>query len=213
MQKVRMQKALDASHPEFIMSWTFFCSWTIYVRTFVDQNCTDQNFPFFLLHLNDVPLVWHILITTTKKKNLSQLRNMVHAASIAPGKCKAETESKMLSSKAKLCMCCRPSYMYSVSSRDTLRDRRPSTVALLGNRDKGIETVYGGEKYFVLGALEQPRLNKTLLYRHDKPNEPTKEGPLSVVPFESPFTLITTVSWGNPPLVFLVSSYINPYCA
>jgi hypothetical protein len=34
------------------------------------------------------------------------------------------------------------------------------------------------EKYFffVQGRLEQPSQNKNLLYRHEKPNEPTKEG-------------------------------------
>jgi hypothetical protein len=31
---------------------------------------------------------------------------------------------------------------------------------------------------FVLGRLEQPSHNKNLLYRHNKPNEPTKEEPL-----------------------------------
>jgi hypothetical protein len=32
------------------------------------------------------------------------------------------------------------------------------------------------ENYFVLGRPEQPMQNKNLLRRHDKPNEPTKEG-------------------------------------
>jgi hypothetical protein len=58
---------------------------------------------------------------------------------------------------------------------------------LLGDRDKGIYIVYGEEKYFVLCRLEQPRLNKNLSYRHDKPNEPTMKGPLSFVLFKSPF--------------------------
>jgi hypothetical protein len=39
----------------------------------------------------------------------------------------------------------------------------------------------------LLGRLGQPRQNKNLLYRHDEPNEPTKEGPLSFVLFESRF--------------------------
>jgi hypothetical protein len=60
-----------------------------------------------------------------------------------------------------------------------------------------------GENYFVLGQLAQPRLNKNLLYRHDKPNEPTKEGPLLIVLFESPFTSVSTVSRGHPSLVSL----------
>jgi hypothetical protein len=44
---------------------------------------------------------------------------------------------------------------------------------------------YSIGKYFVLCRLEQPRKNKNLLYRHDKPNEPTKKGPLSFVLSES----------------------------
>jgi hypothetical protein len=70
--------------------------------------------------------------------------------------------------------------------------------ACWGNVDKGIEIVYGEEeKYFVLGRLVQPRQNKNLLYRHDKPNEPIKKGPLSFVLFES---LFTSVSRGLPSL-------------
>jgi hypothetical protein len=40
------------------------------------------------------------------------------------------------------------------------------------------------KKYFVLGRLEQPRQDKTLLYWHEEPNELTEEGPFSFVPFE-----------------------------
>jgi hypothetical protein len=47
--------------------------------------------------------------------------------------------------------------------------------SLLGDRDKGIEIVYGEEKiYFVLGRLEQQRQNKNLVYRHGKP-KPRKD--------------------------------------
>jgi hypothetical protein len=55
----------------------------------------------------------------------------------------------------------------------------------MGDGDKGIEIVCGEvkKKYFVLGRLEQPKQNKNLSYRHDKPNRPTKEGPLSFVLF------------------------------
>jgi hypothetical protein len=68
---------------------------------------------------------------------------------------------------------------------------------LLGEGDKVIEIVYGErKKYFVLDRLKQPRQNKNLLYWHDKPNDPTMEGPLSYVLFESPFTLVLTVSRG-----------------
>jgi hypothetical protein len=42
----------------------------------------------------------------------------------------------------------------------------------------------------------QPRQVKNLLYRHDKISEPTKEGPLSFVFFESPFTSVSTVHMG-----------------
>ncbi len=50
--------------------------------------------------------------------------------------------------------------------------------SLLGDGDKGIEIVMVRKKYFVLSWKEHPRQNKNLLYRHDKPNEPNKKGPL-----------------------------------
>jgi hypothetical protein len=68
------------------------------------------------------------------------------------------------------------------------------------------EIVYGEEKkYFVLGRLEQPQeRTKKLLYRQDKPNEPTEEATLfSFAFFESPFTSVSTVSWGHPSQVSL----------
>jgi hypothetical protein len=64
------------------------------------------------------------------------------------------------------------------------------------------------EKFFVLGRQEQPRQNKNLLYRHYKPNEPTKKRPLSFVLFESLFTSVSTVSRGQPSLVSLVFTFI-----
>ncbi len=63
-----------------------------------------------------------------------------------------------------------------------LRDKWPS---LLSDGEKGIKIVCNEDKIF---CTEQPRLNKNLLYRHDKPNERTKEGPLPFVLFESPFS-------------------------
>jgi hypothetical protein len=45
--------------------------------------------------------------------------------------------------------------------------------------------------------------NKNLLYWHNKPNEPTKKGPLSFAFFESLFTSVSTVSRGHPSLVSL----------
>jgi hypothetical protein len=47
------------------------------------------------------------------------------------------------------------------------------------------------------------KTGQNLLYRHDKTNEPTKEGPLPVVLFESPFTLVSAVSRGYQPRVSL----------
>jgi hypothetical protein len=77
--------------------------------------------------------------------------------------------------------------------------KKPATqhgcpLSLLGDGDKSIEIVYDEEKKFVLGLLKQPKKNKNLLYKHDKPNEPTKEGSPSFVLFESPFTSVSTVS-------------------
>ncbi len=89
--------------------------------------------------------------------------------------------------------------------RHILRDRQPSTAAcalpsLLSDGDKGIEIVYG--------ELEQPGCRQK-----SKPNKPTKEGPLSFVLFESPFTSVSTVSSGHPSLISLMarSPLIN-YC-
>jgi hypothetical protein len=63
------------------------------------------------------------------------------------------------------------------------------------------------EKYFVQGRLDlkQPRQDKNLFHRHDKPNELTKEKPLSFVLFDSPLTSVSTVSRGHPSPVFLLS--------
>jgi hypothetical protein len=59
---------------------------------------------------------------------------------------------------------------------------------MLCNEDKGIEIVYGEEKYICTGPRE--RQNKNLLYRHDKPNEQTKEGSLSS--FIYTFTVVSS---------------------
>ncbi len=72
----------------------------------------------------------------------------------------------------------------------------------MGKGDKWSEIVYGEEKInFVLGRLEQLRQDKILLYQQDKPNEPTKEGPLSCILLESPFASVSPVSRGHPSLV------------
>jgi hypothetical protein len=51
-----------------------------------------------------------------------------------------------------------------------------------------------------MGRLEQPRQDINLFYRHDKPNKQIKEGLLSFVLFESPFTSVSRVSRGHAPL-------------
>jgi hypothetical protein len=43
-------------------------------------------------------------------------------------------------------------------------------------------------------------------------NEPSKEGPLSFVLFETTFTLVSPVSKGHPSLVSLVSGYEGDQC-
>ncbi len=60
-----------------------------------------------------------------------------------------------------------------------------------------------------MGRLEQPRQNKTFLYRQDKLNESTKKGPFSFVLFESPFTSVSTDKRGHPSPVSLVPNIHN----
>jgi hypothetical protein len=43
----------------------------------------------------------------------------------------------------------------------------------------------------------------------EEPNEATKEGPLSFVPFESPFASVSTVSRGHLSLVYLKLVHFN----
>jgi hypothetical protein len=68
--------------------------------------------------------------------------------------------------------------------------------------------VYGEEKNFALRRLEQPMQDKNILCLYDKPNQPTKEGPLSYVLLEPPFASVSTVSRGHPLLASLV---FNPF--
>ncbi len=79
--------------------------------------------------------------------------------------------------------------------------------SLLCNGYKWIEIVYGVEKNNVLGRLEQQlaRQYKNLLYQHDKLNEPTKEGPVSIVLFASPFTSVSTVGTRQGPTLSSLS--------
>ncbi len=62
---------------------------------------------------------------------------------------------------------------------------------------------WNSEKNFVLGRIEQRRKDKNLLYMHN--SKPTKEGPLSYVPLESPFASVPAIGRGNFSLVFLFS--------
>ncbi len=68
---------------------------------------------------------------------------------------------------------------------------RPGTAACPACWSMGAKAF---KKCTVRNRLEQPRLIKNLLYRHDKPKEPTKEGSLSFVLFEFPFSSVSTVS-------------------
>jgi hypothetical protein len=59
--------------------------------------------------------------------------------------------------------------------------------------------MYGEKtKKFVPGRIEQLRQNKNLLYQHDKPSEPIKEGFPSFVLFEVPVTPVLTASRCHP---------------
>ncbi len=80
--------------------------------------------------------------------------------------------------------------------------------SLLGDGDKGIDIVYGKEKIFCTGPARAAKAEKNILQLHDKPIEPTKEGPLSFVLFESPFISVSTVSRGRPSLVSLIKTYL-----
>jgi hypothetical protein len=60
--------------------------------------------------------------------------------------------------------------------------------SLLGDGVKGIEIVYGEEKIFCTGPTRAAEAKQKSLVRHNKPNKPTREGSLSFVLFESPFT-------------------------
>jgi hypothetical protein len=56
------------------------------------------------------------------------------------------------------------------------------------------------KKIFSILPTIADEAEKNLLYRHDKLYELTKEGPLSLVLFESIFILFSTVSRGHPSL-------------
>jgi hypothetical protein len=60
----------------------------------------------------------------------------------------------------------------------------------------------------LIDSLKIPAQDKIVLYRHDEPNEPTKEGPALFVlhKTKSPFASVSTVSRGHPYLVSLVAT-------
>ncbi len=53
------------------------------------------------------------------------------------------------------------------------------------------------------GPTRAAKAERNILFLHDKPKEPTKEGPLSFVLFEFSFTSVSTVSRGHLSLVSL----------
>ncbi len=57
--------------------------------------------------------------------------------------------------------------------------------SLLGDGDKWTVIVYGEKKKICTEPTGAAKAEKNLLYRHDKPNEPAKEGLLSFLLFES----------------------------
>jgi hypothetical protein len=72
---------------------------------------------------------------------------------------------------------------------------------LLGEGDKGIKIVYGEENNIVHWAdYRSAKVEHKSLVPANKPNEPTKGGPLSFLLFEPPFTSVPTVRWGYPTL-------------
>jgi hypothetical protein len=78
---------------------------------------------------------------------------------------------------------------------------------LLGDEDKGSEIVYREEKIFCsIRQLDQPRLNKNFLYRHDKPKNQPKKDPFHLYSLSPHSSQFPKVSRGHPSLVSLVLS-------
>ncbi len=67
---------------------------------------------------------------------------------------------------------------------------------LLGDGVKVIEIVYGEGKLFCTGPTRAAKAGEKSFVPARQANEPTKEGPLSFVLFESPFTSVSTVGRG-----------------
>jgi hypothetical protein len=66
--------------------------------------------------------------------------------------------------------------------------------------------VSGEEKNILYWPTREAKADQNLLYRHDKPNDPTKKEPISFVHFETPFTSVSTFSRGHPSLFSLVAA-------
>jgi hypothetical protein len=79
--------------------------------------------------------------------------------------------------------------------------------SLLGDRDKGTEIMYGKQKqlYWAIGPTRALKGDQKSLVPA-RQAQPTKEGALSFVLFESPFTSVSTVSRGYPSLVVIKAS-------
>jgi hypothetical protein len=73
------------------------------------------------------------------------------------------------------------------------------------NGDK-LNAIKYDEEIFCIGPTRAAKEGQNLLYRHDKPKRPSKEGPLSLILLESPFASVLTVSRGHPSLVSLVET-------
>jgi hypothetical protein len=87
-----------------------------------------------------------------------------------------------------------------VATRDT-ETGDPARLPAEGDGDYNKVKKCTVRKIIFCTGLEQPRQDNNLLYRHVESNKPTKEGSLSFVLFESPFTSVSTVSRGHPSLV------------
>ncbi len=107
-------------------------------------------------------------------------------------------------------------YIKEVFLNRHIRDRRPGKTAcptVWAWRQMNWNSVGWGRKNFVEGQLEQARQNKSLLYRHDEPNDSAKEGSRSFIPvlIESPFASVSTVNRIHPSVVSLLLPKMATY--
>ncbi len=100
----------------------------------------------------------------------------------------------------------RLSLCFCIKQRHIFRGRRHSTTACPACWAMQTCEVkyYSEEKLFCTGRT-RARLDKNLLYLHDKPHKPTMEEPLVIcLLLETPFASVSTVSRGHPSLVSLL---------